>query len=129
MGAAVAVGEAEALGLGGIGDICQVGEGEPAPRISLSAEPSEGGGWRIRVEAEDFAFRKDLVDGPHVPGTGHGHLYVGGVKVGRLYAPEAEIGPLPPGRHVVRVTLNTNDHRAYVVDGAPVTAELSLEAE
>lgn len=128
VGAAVAVGEAEALGLGGIGGICRVGEGEPAPRISLSAEP-EGAGWRIRVQAEDFAFRRDLVDGLHVPGTGHGHLYVGGAKVGRLYAPEASIGPLPPGRHVVRVTLNTNDHRAYVVDGAPASAELSLEAE
>jgi copper(I)-binding protein len=123
------VGEAGDFRLAGLGGVCRVGEGEPAPRVSLSAEPRAGGGWTVRVAAEDFAFRRDLADGLHVPGTGHGHLYVGGAKLGRLYAPEAEIGPLPPGRHVVRVTLNTNDHRAYVVDGEAVSAAIEIVSE
>jgi hypothetical protein len=58
----------------------------------------------------------------HVPGMGHGHIYVGGMKLDRLFKSEYLIGQLPPGRHEVRVTLNTNDHRAYVVDDVPVSA-------
>lgn len=108
-------------GLFGLTDICVVGEGEPAPAIGLQVT-QEGAIWRVRVEAEDFTFSKDLMGLYHVPGMGHGHLYVGGMKLERMFAAEALIGALPPGQHEVRVTLNTNDHRAYVVDGQPVTA-------
>ena len=68
------------------------------------------------------------MDGDHVAGTGHGHIYLNGLKLGRLYSSSAEIGPLPSGVHVVRVTLNTNNHKAYVVDGKPVTATVTLRA-
>lgn len=119
-------GEAHAFGLFGIGDICKVGIGEPAPELSLSVAP-DGDGWRVDVAARDFTFARDLADGPHVPGTGHGHLYLDGLKLQRLYQPSAHIGQLPPGRHEVRVTLNTNDHRAYVVGDTPVTASAVIE--
>ena len=91
-------GDAEEVGLFGIGDICVVGEGEPAPKLALTAEP-EGKGWRVKIEAEAFTFSEDFVDLYHVPGMGHGHIYVGGMKLGRLYAPEAYIGALPRGQH------------------------------
>lgn len=115
------------FGLLGLGDICTVEEGEPAPQIALDVQP-DGDGWIVRVLADEFTFSKDMVDGAHVPGMGHGHLYLGGLKLQRLYEPEARIGALPPGRHQVRVTLNTNDHRAYVVDELPVTATAEIIA-
>jgi periplasmic copper chaperone A len=118
-------GEAEDFGLFGLGDICIVEEGEPAPRISLQVEP-DGDEWIVRVQAEDFAFTPDMAGGMHVPGTGHGHLYLGGLKLQRLYEPEARIGGLLPGKYEVRVTLNTNDHRAYVVDDQPVMATAEI---
>ena len=109
----------------GLGDICIVGEGEPAPDVALSiARTPEG--VQIGIDARDFTFSRDLLGLYHVPGMGHGHLYVGGLKLGRLFEPSATIGALPPGEHVVRVTLNTNDHRAYVVDGVPVTASTTI---
>ena len=114
-------GDAERFGLFGIGDICQVGEGEPAPDIDVSVEP-KGDDWQIRVTAKDFTFSQDMIDGPHVPGTGHAHLYLGGLKLKRLFDPETRIGPLPPGKHEVRVTLNPDGPRAYVVGALPVTA-------
>jgi len=117
---------ASQVGLFGIGGICQVGEGEPAPAITLRTEP-DGDGWRILIDTDEFTFSKERIDLFHVPGEGHGHLYVGGLKMGRLYTSEARIGALPPGRHIVRVTLNTNDHRAYVVDDIPVTATAVIE--
>jgi copper(I)-binding protein len=121
-------GDASKVGLFGLGDICRVEDGEPAPRISLRVAQN-GAGWQITVDAQDFTFSEDLLGLYHVPGTGHGHLYVGGVKLGRLFAPEAQIGALPPGRHIVRITLNTNDHRAYVVGDMPVTASAEIIVE
>lgn len=127
LAAPVEHGDAAEHGVFGIGSICRVGEGEPAPAISVRAEPMpDKGGWRIVVDAEEFTFAEHLTDTDHIPGVGHGHLYVGGLKIGRLYGPEAEIGPLPAGSHTVRVTLNTNDHRAYVVGDQPVTAQTTI---
>lgn len=117
---------ASEVGLFGIGGICQVGEGEPAPAISLRTEP-DGEGWRILIDTDEFTFSDERTGLFHVPGEGHGHLYVGGLKMGRLYSDEARIGALPPGKHIVRVTLNTNDHRAYVVEDEPVTATAVIE--
>ncbi|MDU9002354.1 copper chaperone PCu(A)C [Sedimentitalea todarodis] len=118
-------GKARDYGLLGLGDICTVQDGEPAPSIAIEVEP-DGDGWTVRVLTEDFTFANDAADGVHVPGTGHGHLYLSGLKLQRLYEPEARIGALPPGKHQVRVTLNTNDHRAYVVDDRPVSATAEI---
>ena len=85
-----------------------------------------GEGWEVSVQTDEFTFSQEFAGLFHVPGMGHGHLYVGGVKLGRLYAPTAPVGNLPPGRHLVRVTLNTNDHRAYVVGDEPVTATATI---
>ena len=114
-------GGASEVGLFGLGDVCRVGEGEPAPKISLEVRP-DADGWVVQVVSEEFEFSEELMGLYHVPGLGHGHLYVGGLKLGRMLKSEARIGALPKGQHEVRVTLNTNDHRAYVVDGDPVSA-------
>lgn len=113
---------------GGEGAICRVERGEPSPALTLRAEPSAVG-WNLSIDTQDFIFARELVDGSHVPGTGHAHLYAGGLKLGRLYEPRAQIPALPPGRHIVRVTLNSNDHRTYVVDDKPVTATIEVVAD
>ncbi|WP_108483723.1 copper chaperone PCu(A)C [Oceaniglobus ichthyenteri] len=123
----IARGGAGDLGLLSLGDICRVGEGEPAPHLTLEVA-AQGDGWQVRVLSQEFTFT-EIVDGlGHVPGYGHGHLYLNGVKLQRMYEAQAQIGALPPGEHVIEVTLNTNDHRAYVVDDVPVTAQVALRA-
>jgi len=123
----IARGEAGDMGLLSLGGICRVGEGEPAPRLTVEVVP-DGDGWQVRVVSEDFTFT-EIVEGlGHVPGYGHGHLYLDGVKLQRMYTPEARIGALPPGDHRIEVTLNTNDHRAYVVGDVPVTASAVVRA-
>ena len=121
-------GNASAFGLFGIGDICQIGEGEPAPEISLEAIP-EAAGWQIHVTSKEFEFTPELADGPHVPGTGHGHIYLNGLKLGRLYSPHQKIGKLPAGEHEIRVTLSTNDHRAYVNGSVPVSSAIRIHSD
>ena len=121
-----ASGQRSIAGLFGFGGICLIGDGEPAPSVALNVSAGADKTWKIELLSEEFEFRQDLLDGPHVPGTGHGHLYVGGLKLQRLFRSEVETGELPPGNHVFRVTLNTNDHRAYVVDDEPVTATANV---
>ncbi|MEQ8450022.1 MAG: copper chaperone PCu(A)C [Nitratireductor sp.] len=100
--------------------------GEPIPKAALEVRVDEEGRAHIALRLEDFAFDEAGVDGPHVPGRGHAHLYVDRVKIGRLYGPDYVTAPLPPGRHEISVVLNTNDHRAYAVDGAPVAATATV---
>lgn len=105
-----------------------VPDDEPMPGLSVSALPQDDGGWAVQIETSNFTFSREQADGPHSPGTGHGHLYVGGVKIGRVYGPEARIAALPPGRHLISVTLNTNNHQTYVVNGEPVMAAIEITA-
>ena len=103
-----------------------VPEGEVGPTLSLTASPQAEGGYVINIETMGFEFSQEKADGPHEKGVGHGHLYVSGVKIGRVYGATATVSALPAGEHNIRVTLNTNDHRTYVVDGNPVTAVVTV---
>lgn len=121
-------GGADEAGLFGLGGICRVGKDEPGPEVSLAVVRSEDG-WNVTVRSENFEFSEAMVGAMHIPGMGHGHLYLNGVKLGRLYSETAEIGVLPPGRHVVQVSLNTNDHRAYVREGKVISASAEIRIE
>lgn len=116
---------AASVGLFGLGNICRVEEGEPEPKISLNVT-IDGDSWTVKITTEDFTFAEPTEGLGHTPGYGHGHLYLDGLKLQRLYEPEAKIGKLLPGRYTISVTLNTNDHRAYVVGDAPVSAEFQI---
>ena len=110
-------------GMAGMGhDVAfEVPEGEPRPSVSLTVRP-DGEGWIVEALVMNFQFSKDQVDGEHMPGMGHGHLYLNGLKLQRIYESNTAIGALLPGDYIARVTLNTNDHRPYSVDGKTVTA-------
>jgi len=95
--------------------------------LAMEVEPVEDG-WRVLIDAPGLEFSADAADGEHVPGQGHGHLYLDGLKLQRVYAPELRIGALPPGRYELTLSLNANDHRAYAVDGTPLTASATIEA-
>lgn len=100
----------------------------PFPTLALSVTPADQG-WTARIDAQNFTFSGEMQDGDHVAGTGHGHIYIGDMKLGRLFSDSYSIGALPVGEHVLRVTLNTNDHRAYVVDGVPVSAQTTITVD
>lgn len=105
-----------------------VGPGEPAPSVSLDVIPREDG-WLALIATEEFSFNAEAVDLPHVPGEGHGHIYLGGLKLGRVLGERFEIGSLPPGTHEVTVTLNTNDHGVYRVGGEVVSASAMIDVD
>lgn len=98
----------------------------PVPRISIALEPAASGATLVRMDVGDFTFDPGSETPEHVPGHGHGHLYLDGLKLQRVYTHEALIGALPKGRYEVRVTLNSNLHIPYENADGPVSAVAEL---
>ena len=104
-------------------------ESVAAPRpmsVRLDWQPDPLGGANLQIAAEGFAFAPQQAGAAHTPGQGHAHIYVNGVKVGRLYGPAFYLGKLAAGANEVRVTLNANSHEPYTWNGAPVEATAAI---
>lgn len=95
----------------------------PAVRIAVTKDPMSG--WNLQVMTDNFRFAPESASTAHVPGEGHAHVYVNGVKLSRLYASWMHLGDLPDGA-TIEVTLNSNDHKVFQVGGQSVTASHTL---
>jgi len=78
----------------------------------------------IKIKTSDFMFAPEHANGIHILGEGHAHVYVDGVKIGRAYDEWFHIIGLAKGAHVIKVTLNTNDHHSYAFDSKPAEKEV-----
>ncbi len=94
--------------------------------VSLQVIADSVSGYNLRIVTEGFRYAPENAGAAHVPGEGHAHLYVNGVKT-RVYSEWFHLDGLAPGAHEVRVTLNANDHSPYAVGGAMVEDSLSLQ--
>ncbi|TFL16933.1 hypothetical protein [Jannaschia formosa] len=102
-------------------------EADPAPTVALSAPNGTGpDGFAIALQTTGITFREVPEGTPHVPGEGHAHVYLNGLKLGRAYAATMGVGSLPPGNYRLTVALNAHDHRPYLSDGVPVTDSLEF---
>ena len=98
-------------------------ESEIPIAVSVSAEVGANGGVSVGIAADGgWRWAPDSVDMEHEPGAGHAHIYVDGVKIGRVYGPGYDLAGLDPGERHIRVTLNSNDHKQLTVNGEPVEA-------
>ena len=99
-------------------------EAPPGMAVSVHVGPDShsAGGVNVRIDTAGFAFAPRSVNGEHVAGEGHAHIYVDGVKIGRVYGPWFFLGGLTSGEREVRVTLTSNAHQPYAADGEPVEA-------
>lgn len=99
----------------------------PAPELSIEVRRAEDGSWTVALTTANFVFDPEVEMPVHVPGHGHGHLYLDGLKLQRVYGDTARIGQLPPGRYTVMVSLNTNTHDAYLTpDGEQLAAAVTI---
>lgn len=101
-------------------------QAEMPPTVDLRVIRDEASGWNIEVLTRNFEFTPKAINRPAVQGTGHGHIFVDGEKQARLYGPHFHLSELPPGRHVVTVTLNANSHDTWAVDGREVAASVEI---
>lgn len=82
--------------------------------VTIFVRKDSKAGWNLQLRTQRFRWAPWNASKPHIQGQGHAHLYVDGEKVTRLYGPWYFLGELEAGRHVVKVTLNGNDHGDYV---------------
>jgi len=101
----------------------------PAPSIAIQLHADGQQSRNLEIRVANFEFDPATVNGDHVPGRGHAHVYVNGVKISRIYGPWFHLTALPVGTNEVRVTLNANDHSQLSVDGQPVEAVETLVIE
>ncbi len=104
-------------------------DGQDFPTAHLNAEQAADRSWNLTLDVTNFIFDADTEEPVHLPGHGHAHLYINGMKIQRMYGTSATIGQLPPGTYIVRVSLNTNDHRPYTNAVGPVEASVSIVVE
>ena len=94
--------------------------------VTISLEPDPLGGANLMVTPRGFTFAPAKVNAPNAAGEGHPHLYVNGVRLGRIYSPYLHLGTLAPGMNEVRVTLNTNMHQEYAHGGETIEAVTTI---
>ncbi|WP_135504293.1 hypothetical protein [Roseovarius aestuariivivens] len=116
-------------GLGGSAHDTMTEVEGPAPALMLTVHPDGAQSRNLHIGVTHFTFDPEGVNGPHVPGHGHAHVYVNGIKQPRAYGPWMQLHALPNGTHDIRVTLNANDHSALAKDGQPIEAQTTLVIE
>ena len=102
-------------------------EAENEMAVFITLEPDPLGGANLFIQAEGFTFAPQNSGDHHAEGEGHGHVYVNGVKIGRIYGEAMQLGNLAQGKNEVRVTLNSNEHSVYTWNGEPVEATATIE--
>jgi hypothetical protein len=96
------------------------------PKVSLKASKDPMGGWNLHITTQRFSFSPNSINSIHTEGEGHGHLYINDTKVTRVYGEWLYLNPLPAGKHTLRVSLNTNNHKTLLFKGEPIEAVLEI---
>ncbi|MEM9291907.1 MAG: DoxX family membrane protein [Acidobacteriota bacterium] len=81
------------------------------------------GSYDLHVRIDNWTFTPEKTGQASVANEGHGHIFVNGIKVGRLYSEWFHLGELEPGQYQIIITLNGNDHSDFMVDGRLVQGE------
>ena len=105
----------------------EIPAGQPIPAISVVVREDSVTGWNLEVQLENFTLTPENVNLANRPGEGHAHIYINGEKITRLYSSWYYLGELPPGRHEITVSLNSNQHDALAHNGQPIQATVIVE--
>jgi hypothetical protein len=99
-----------------------------APTVDVKVLEDPMGGWNLRVDTGNFRWAPENVSTDAVPGEGHGHVFMDGKKIARLYGPWFYVSPssMTKGKHTFTVSLNANDHTAYAIKDVQITDSVTL---
>ena len=97
--------------------------------IDIDVDVDPEGGVNVNIITEGWTWAPENVNGKDVPGEGHAHVYVDGVKINRVYSPHYYLENIEPGERVIRVSLNTNEHNEFTVNGKLAEATQTITVE
>jgi len=98
----------------------EIPPGQPVPTVDLIVHPDARRGWNLEIQVTNFTFAPERVNQASNFQEGHGHLYVDGVKITRLYGNWYYLESLAPGTREITVSLNANGHEALMHNGQPI---------
>ena len=101
-------------------------DGGDVPSLSLSVVPDSSSGVNVFADVSGFRFAPENASADHVPGEGHAHIEVDGVKVARVYGPAFHLGGVEPGTYEVSYVLAANTHDIYTNDGEPLSVTATV---
>lgn len=101
----------------------------PAPTIEMDLVPDPASGHNLIFAFENFEMTPEDVNQAVEPGTGHGHLFVNGENIGRLYGTMRHMVGLPKGEVTIHMYLGGNDHKVWIADGEPMFIEKTFMIE
>ena len=101
----------------------------PIPTVDIDLQPDPASGHNLFLTTTNFEMAPEDVNQTLEPGTGHGHLFVNGENVGRMYGTMRHMINLPKGEVTLHVYLGGNDHKVWMVDGAPLFVEKTFVIE
>lgn len=101
---------------------------DEAPNISIDVQkdPMMPTHLNIHITTTNFTFAPESISTDHVMGEGHAHVFVDDTKISRAYGNWYHLPRLSPGEHRIAVTMNTNDHREYAIDGTTINATTTV---
>lgn len=107
----------------------EVAPDRPVPSVTHLMFPDVMDGYNVQILPVNFAFTPADINRAVQDNEGHAHIYVNGVKIGRVYAPWVHLPAklLRPGLNEVTVTLNANDHSEWALDGVPISSTVKVK--
>jgi len=102
---------------------------KPYPIISLEISEDDMDGYNLFVKLENFILTPEDVGKKNYLNSGHMHLFVNDIKISRVYSNWFHI----PGRYfnleenIIRVTLNSNLHESFAINGNQIESEIKVE--
>ncbi|HJL82713.1 MAG TPA: hypothetical protein QGF43_02240 [Acidimicrobiales bacterium] len=97
------------------------------PGVSLVAEADGLGGIMLDIGVLGLELVPANPPADHRLGQGHVHVAVDGASVAMIAETNYHVTGLTDGSHTVMVTLSSNDHRDYHVDGSAIGAMAMVE--
>ena len=104
---------------------------KPYPSVNLEIYEDNMDGYNLFIKLENFILTPMDVGKKNKLNSGHIHLYVKDIKIGRVYSNWFHI----PGRYfnlkenIIRITLNSNLHDSFAINGNPIESEIKVKKE
>ncbi|HUF52643.1 MAG TPA: hypothetical protein VMR52_02565 [Dehalococcoidia bacterium] len=113
----------------GMHSVIELTDAGALPTVQLVVHEDAKAGWNLQIVTTNWDWAPEHASTDHVAGEGHAHIYVDGVKQGRVYGDWYHLAALDDGDHEVMITLNANDHSDLSYNGTMIAASQMVYVE
>ncbi|WP_051353183.1 hypothetical protein [Thalassobacillus devorans] len=104
----------------------EIPEGVEVPEVKVSVDQLADGSWLLQVDKKNFTFTPELAGSSVIDfQKGHGHIYINGVKINRLYGEYYNL-ELPKGNNAVKVALVLNNHQRILYQDDEISDQVEV---